>query len=84
MHITKKDLPNLWCMVLAKLGGRARRIEISDWIDERKELGLITFSKDINSMWSYYIGMNGKTPLKKQGVIKQEKIGNETYWSFVG
>ena len=84
MHITKKDLPNLWCMVLAKLGGRARRIEISDWIEERKELGLITFSKDINSMWSYYLGTARKTPLQNEGVIKSEKIGSKYYWSFVG
>ena len=84
MHITKKDLPDLWCMVLAKLGGRARRIEISDWIEERKKLELITFSKDINSMWSYYLGTAGKTPLQNEGVIKSEKIGSKYYWSFVG
>ena len=37
----KEDLQDLWCMAITSLGGKARKEEIVNWIQDLKDDGLI-------------------------------------------
>ena len=84
MILTLKDLPDLFCMGLTQLGGKAKRVEVKRWIDNyvrKNDLNWTTHDY-LESNWQYKVGW-AIAKLQNQGVIIQNPgPGNTNRWSF--
>ena len=84
MILTLKDLPDLFCMALTQLNGKARRVEIQRWISNYVEQNGLKWTKhdylDVN--WQYKVGWAIDTLFKQNVIMKNPGPGKTNQWSF--
>ena len=82
--LTLKDLPDLFCMALTQLNGKARRVEIQRWIGayvNQNDLKWTT-ADYLESNWQYKIGWAIDILSKQNVIVKNPGRGKTISWSF--
>lgn len=76
----KKDFQDLWCMGILSLGGKARKEEIFNWVEDLKNAGLISIPHKWRGSWALHL-QHEKDYLKPD-IISKEQKGRYVFWSL--
>ena len=84
MILTLKDLPDLFCMGLTKLGGKARRVEVQRWIGNYVKQNDLEWTENdyLESNWQYKVGWAIEVLSKQNVIMKNPGPGKTNKWSF--